>query len=338
VKPVFMIVVASVAHAAVASAQPAGAQAEVLFHQGKELLAKGQIAEACAAFDASEKLDPTTSTVLNQANCRETNGQFATAWGLFLEAERLSRAGSDEGSRQMHAIAAARAAQLEPRLSTLRINVARDVQVGGLEVLRDQERVDIGAWNEALPIDGGSYRIVARAPGNAEWSTTVNVAAERDAKTIDIPRLQGADLGHKRAPAAPAPSTGMKFASADPAPGSNDDDEERPRPSSGPPKWLPLAIGGGALALLGSGLTVELVAESTDRDANAAMAPAKQTSLLNSANHERYAAIGLAAGGVAAGGVAVWLLFRDRRDDRDGVAVAPIATGDRVGISITGGF
>src|SRR5262249_50959378 len=50
-----------------AQAQPASAQAEALFRQGKDLLAKGQIAEACAAFDASQKLAPTAATLLNQA-------------------------------------------------------------------------------------------------------------------------------------------------------------------------------------------------------------------------------------------------------------------------------
>src|SRR5689334_5913935 len=77
-----------------AQAQPSGAQAETLFRQGKELMGKGQIAEACAAFDASQKLDPTIATLLNQAACREKNGQLATAWGLFLEAERQTRSAS----------------------------------------------------------------------------------------------------------------------------------------------------------------------------------------------------------------------------------------------------
>src|SRR5262249_6041948 len=79
--PVALLLAAGTAHA-----QPAGAQAETLFRQGKDLMAKGKIAEACAAFDASQKLEPTISALLNLAACREKNGQLATAWGLFLEA------------------------------------------------------------------------------------------------------------------------------------------------------------------------------------------------------------------------------------------------------------
>ena len=59
-----------------AHAEPASAEAETLFRRGQELLAQGKLADACAAFDGAQKLDPTTSTQLNRANCREKNGQL----------------------------------------------------------------------------------------------------------------------------------------------------------------------------------------------------------------------------------------------------------------------
>src|SRR5512143_948297 len=142
-------------------AQSSTAQAEALFRQGKDLIARGKIAEACAAFDASQKLDPTIATLLNQAACREKNGQLATAWGLFLDAERQSRAATDDATRQLHQVATDHAAKLEPRLSTLTITVPAENRVGGLEILRNNELVDPGAWNKALPVDGGTYQITA---------------------------------------------------------------------------------------------------------------------------------------------------------------------------------
>ena len=101
---------AAILAARAASARPAGAQAEILFRQGKELLASGKTAEACAAFDASQKLDPTVSTLLNQASCHEKQGQLATAWGLFLDAERQTRNGIDEATKQLHKVAVEHAA------------------------------------------------------------------------------------------------------------------------------------------------------------------------------------------------------------------------------------
>ena len=74
----------------VAAAQPttASAEADTLFDQGRSLMEAGKIAEACAAFDASQKLSPAVSTLLNLARCREQNQQLATASGLYRDAER----------------------------------------------------------------------------------------------------------------------------------------------------------------------------------------------------------------------------------------------------------
>src|SRR4051794_14833575 len=173
-----------------ALAQPAGAQAEVLFRQGRDLLAAGKVAEACTAFDESQKLEPAVTTLLNLAACREKLGQLATAWGHFLEAARQTRSASDAATQQHHEVATTRARKLEPRVSKLTINVPQRSQIDGLEIRRDTERVNAGLWNRALPIDGGTYTITARAPGANEWSTQVTVAAERDTKTIEIPDLR----------------------------------------------------------------------------------------------------------------------------------------------------
>lgn len=42
---------------------------------------------------------PVPSTLLNLASCRERNGQLATAWGLFLDAERATREATDGANK-----------------------------------------------------------------------------------------------------------------------------------------------------------------------------------------------------------------------------------------------
>ncbi|TMQ07315.1 MAG: hypothetical protein E6J90_26545 [Deltaproteobacteria bacterium] len=307
-----------------AQAQPSGAQAETLFRQGKELMAKGQIAEACAAFDASQKLDPTIATLLNQAACREKNGQLATAWGLFLEAERQTRSAADEPTRQHHQTAASKAAKLEPRLSTLTISVPPENRVAGLEVTRGGERVDPGAWNKALPIDGGSYQISARAPGNAEWSSTITVGNEHDVKSIEIPRLKAAALD--RPP--------VKDAAAQ-LPAESPPVAEHPRS-----RLAPFVLGGAAVGLAGAALGFELWASSTYDKAKVEPDDARQSSLWHSANTKRYLAEGFAAGSLAAAGVAVWLYLRPGKESpaRASLQVAPIVASERAGLVITGSF
>ncbi len=174
---------------ATAVAQPAGAQAEILFRQGRDLLAAGKIDEACRAFAESQKVEPTVTTLTNLAGCYEQLGQLATAWGLFLDLERQTRAGTDATSTQLHSIAHDRAAKLEPRISTLTINVPAASQIDGLEISRGAEKIDPGMWNRSLPIDGGTYTITARARNAHEWSEQVTVAAEHDTKVVEIPVL-----------------------------------------------------------------------------------------------------------------------------------------------------
>src|SRR5689334_15756470 len=101
-------------------------------------MAAGKYAEACSAFEQSQKLEPAIATLLNLAGCREKVGQIATAWGLFLDAERQTRGASDAANQQLHDVARDKAAKLEPRVSKLTINVPKAVQIDGLEILRDQ--------------------------------------------------------------------------------------------------------------------------------------------------------------------------------------------------------
>lgn len=292
--------VAVIATRTSARAQSSTAQAEVLFRQGKDLIAHGKIAEACAAFDASQKLDPTIATLLNQAACREKNGQLATAWGLFLDAERQARPATDQATQQLHQVATDHAAKLEPRLSTLTINVAAENRVGGLEILRNNEPVDPGAWNKALPVDGGSYKITARAPGNADWSSTITVGVEHDAKTIETPKLKAAALQPSHATLAAT---------------------EHPRS-----KVLPLALGGAALGLVGGAVGFELWANSTYDQSKHEPDNAKQDSLWHSANTKRYVAEGLGVAGIACAGVAVWLYLRNGEPE----AMAPTTHASRI--------
>jgi ferric-dicitrate binding protein FerR (iron transport regulator) len=140
-------------------------------------------------------------------------------------------------------------------------------------------------WNRALPIDGGTYTITARAPGAKEWSASVTVAPEADAKTVEIPELQLA---------APIPV-------------------KPPTPARRRGLGLPIAVSAGAVALLGGALGFSLWGDSTYDEAKAEMTDqARRDSLEGSANRKRYAAEGFAVAGIGCAGVAVWLFIRQR--------------------------
>ncbi|MEO8703084.1 MAG: hypothetical protein ABI867_23770 [Kofleriaceae bacterium] len=156
----------------------------------------------------SQKLDPAVTTAINLGDCRERSGQLATAWGVFVEAARQVRDATDEKSRLLLQVAESRAAKLEPRLSKLTVDVPASHRVAGLEVRRDtigtRVLIDAGAWGRALPLDAGTYTIVARAPGRDDWSTSVTIGAEADAKIIAVPMLATTRVVAPKV--APAPS------------------------------------------------------------------------------------------------------------------------------------
>src|SRR5687767_3933971 len=122
-----------------AVAQPSP-QAEVLFRNGKQLMKDGKYAEACAAFEGSERAEHNIATLMSLADCREKNRQYASAWALFLQADSQTRA--DPKLATLNTTAKTRALALEPRLSYLTINVPDESRVADLVVTRDGQPVD----------------------------------------------------------------------------------------------------------------------------------------------------------------------------------------------------
>jgi hypothetical protein len=318
-----LVVLAVLGTASRAYGQEAGAQAEALFREGRELLAAGRIPQACSAFEQSQKLEPATTTLLNLAGCRELNHQYASAWGYFLQAERETRNAVDPDRIKLHAIADARAATLEAKVSKLTINVSSESRIDGLEVVRGTTAVEASAWNRALPVDGGTYTVTAKARGATAWSATVTIGAEADSKTVSIPKLQAA-----------LPETDEEE-EAEPVP------ETPPRPRS---VVLPIALGAAAVAALGAAVAFELSAEATFEESQAEPNPTTSDRLFAKANHRRYAAEALAVTGLAAGGVAVWLYWRNSRDATPGgvasrsVHVVPTVTAGFSGLELLGRF
>jgi serine/threonine-protein kinase len=323
------VAIVCIAWSTTAFSQGTGAQAEVLFRQGRDLLAAGKLAEACSAFEESQKLEPAVTTLLNLAGCREKLGQLASAWGLFLDAARQTRSAADAASQQLQRVAAARAQQLESRVSRLTITVPPPNQLEGLEITRAPDRIGAAMWNQALPIDGGTYTITAQAPGMPLWSTQVTVAPENDARTVEVPDLRTLPRDDPKPAAGTPPAiNGVQAIPPRPAP---------PHTSS---KVGPLVVGASGLALLGGGLGLELWAESKYAAAKSEMMSQPQRdSLYNAANTRRYLAEALAVSGLAAGGAAVWLYLRDdSRKER-----APTGANVRIvpttaGLAVSGWF
>ncbi|HUQ02542.1 MAG TPA: hypothetical protein VM261_08615 [Kofleriaceae bacterium] len=297
------------------SATPAGAQsnpeAEQAFRDGKALMLKKQYAQACQAFATSDRLEPDVDTRINLADCHERRGKLATAWGLFLAIAAETR--SDPSFSALHEVATERAAALEPRLPYLTISVPDGSRVEGLAITRNEDAVDAGLWNRAVPVDAGTYTVRARAPGREPWSTTVVIDAEGDRRSVDVPRFELALVVAGTNP--PADTTEPSL------PGRR--------------RWLlPAILGGGGLLVGGGALALELSGRSTYADYRRTADPAQ----LDAANRKHHVAQGLALASAGCAIATVVFLWRRDESQPSRTAITPTIAGTTVGVAWTGRF
>ncbi|MEZ4363020.1 MAG: hypothetical protein R3B48_22705 [Kofleriaceae bacterium] len=327
-----------------AVAQPAVAQAQILFDHGRQLLDAGKIAEACAAFEASQTLDPAATTLLNIASCREKNHQLTSAWGAYFEAYRVARASGDS---KLARVAAKHAEALKPLLAQLTIAVPAERRISNLVVFRDQERINPVTWNYALPIDAGTYTISASAPGRRRWSTTITI---KDAAvlTVEIPTLRG---GQEPAATSTDPASGAKppatpsTADASGAAVSGDPEGSTDGPSSSGSepalkrysKPVTISLGAGAAVFGVTAIALKLSGDSYyDRAKSATTQPARDSAYA-AANNRRHLAFGFGVLAAGCAGAAVYVWARYRREQGPATAtLTPLAAPQLAGLAVTG--
>jgi hypothetical protein len=318
-----LLALASAAHA-----QSSSAQAEQLFRDGKDAMKKGDYEEACKAFEGSDKLDPAVTTKMNLADCREKNNQIATAWGLYLEVVRETR--DVKKQKALMKRAKERAADLEGRLSYLIINVRDEAKIDGLEIAMNGQPVDPLTWNTSLPVDGGDYTIDGKAPGYETWSTSVQVAAEKDKQSVDVPKFRGVQVE----PPPPPPDDRVEHPVAPPA--------RVDHGSSGMSGKRKASLGLGVLGIGGvvAAVVFELGAESTYDDAKAEPDLARRTDLTDQSNLKRGIAIGAGAVGVVALGLGAYLWISGgghaAGEADHAMILVPTIGSDGVGFALTG--
>lgn len=318
-----------------AAAQSKSAEAEQLFRDGKRLMGEGKFAEACVAFASSQELDPTVSTLVNLADCREKNGQLASAWGAFLEVERKTR--GDAKKAGLHKIAKDRAAKLEPRLSYLTVSVPAESQVEGLALTRNGETLAPGSWNRAIPVDGGAYTITGQAPGHEAWSTTIEVPSEAGRVSVDVPRFKVVE--ELMAPAEP------------PGPDEGGADPEANGPVDAPSRFtgrrkIALGVAGAGVIALGAGIVLGVQAKGFEDDAYAAC-PAnpcggtadEASDLLDRAQQRAlFADVAFGVALAAAAGAAVLWFTGGPDPETGGTTLVPAVTPNSASLALTGRF
>src|SRR5690242_3609160 len=307
------------------------AAAESLFNDGERLMKEGKLAEACQAFEASNRVEARAGTLIDLGLCREQNHQLASAWSAFKDA--LNRV-KDPKKQQL---ATEHANAIEPKLSYLTISVPDESRVDGLALTRNTHPVDPLLWNRAIPVDGGTYVIAGHAPGHEEWSTTVDVPDEGGKISVEVPRFK--DLVKLMTPVAAQPKP-------EPPPVVHD------QPEAGGGMFtmrrkIAVGVGSVGVAALATGIVLGIQARGFEADAvKLCPDPAvpcndgSRASALTDKGHSRAVAadvtFGVAAASLIGAGV-LWLVGAPVDSDSS-VAVTPRVGGGTAVLDVTGRF
>ena len=159
------------------------AAAEALFQRAAALMDAEKYAEACEKFQASQELDPTLGTMLYLADCYDRAGKTASSWALFQEAAQKARRG---GQPDRERIANERVQDLQKRLSLLELRISKQRLAPGLALTINGVAVPQASLNTPLPVDPGSTRIEASAPGKKPWATTFALPAGPVTRVVEI--------------------------------------------------------------------------------------------------------------------------------------------------------
>ena len=225
--------------------------AEALFEDGRRLAAAGNFAEACPKFADSQRLDPSAGTLLNLGSCYEKLGRSATAWATYREAASVANAA---GRSEYQATAQRHADALAPTLAHLTVTVAQPVD--GQQVTRDGVRMQAAEWGIPIPVDTGSHRFEASAPGHRSWASAVDVPKDGLQVSVSVPPLEAAPTEPAPAVVAPPPAV-LPVAPPPAAPGP-----EQAQSSGGGQRVLGLIVAGVGVVGLATGGVFALVAKS----------------------------------------------------------------------------
>lgn len=224
-----LVIACLCASATIASAETDVEKADRLFQEGREHLKNSKYAQACDAFEESQRLDPQLGVLFNLASCREKTGKLATALELYRE---LARTDTNEERRKA---AEGFAASIGPRVPKLVVKVdaapALSIAIDGKDM---SPMRGLG-----VPVDLGKHVVIVRATGFQDYTREVIVREEK--KVIEVP-VTLSPVG--AAAQGPLPALDQ----AQPPP------ETTARPTSSKVRYGKIAvIGGGALTAIGLG-------------------------------------------------------------------------------------
>jgi hypothetical protein len=178
------------------SASAAPTEAEKSFERGRALLAEGKFDAACAAFEASLRLDFQFGTLFNLADCNDKRGKLATSLALWKRiADEDHNSGRAQRAREL-------AAAMDKRVPRLQIKLT-PAEAGATMTL---DGLPADALTAPLPIDLGMHKVAVTLPDHRVLEKTIEV--KQEAERVNIELATKVPLGPPQPPVDPQQQPG----------------------------------------------------------------------------------------------------------------------------------
>jgi len=173
--------------AAVALCGLAGAanadRADQLFKKGQKLLAEKRYAEACTAFEDSDRIDPQIGSKLNTGRCYQEWGKLATAWRWYTDAEQMASKAGDKRTPQIHDLIEG----LERDVPHLTLVLPPDAITDNLAIRLDGVPLVLATVGDDRRVDPGLHEITILVEGKPQVRTIQVLRGDRAKTTLDVP-------------------------------------------------------------------------------------------------------------------------------------------------------
>jgi hypothetical protein len=296
-------------------------RADQLFKKGQKLLGERRYAEACTAFEDSDRIDPQIGVKLNAGRCYQEWGKLATAWRWYTDAEQMASKAGDKRTPQIHALIEG----LERDVPHLTLVLPPDAITDNLAIQLDGVALALATVGDERRVDPGPHEITILVDGKPQPRTIPVQRGDRTRITLEVPtRARG---GARRTPS------------------------EQPAADSGRTRRL-IGLGTAGAGVVAAGIAgIATLRARTDYDhalhgyCNDAPDMCDPTGLsrTHSARHRANIATAVTLLGTAAVAGGLYLYFtapQAEHPDRPGHALylAPAIGGDAAGVVLGGAF
>lgn len=161
------------------------AAAEALFAHGRGAAARGELRQACDAFQRSQRLDPAAGTLMNWAMCETRQNKLASAWQHFSQAQALLKPGDDRLG-----FVRAQIEKLLPRVPRLTLRLAPTMP-SGARVLQGGAELDPKTFGIPTPTDPGDVELLVVCPDRSARRALISL---HEGDAIEVTLEPGPEL------------------------------------------------------------------------------------------------------------------------------------------------